>query len=221
MTEPEKSPFFPKGVEWLVESVLRFVRGSRVEIEAGAEIEIKGTLLTGGLLLTDTVWDDLRFPATGINPPGAASDPTRDTTDGRLVFSASQVNIIAIQVQMPHAWKAGSAIRPHVHWSPPDANAGNVKFEMKYKVANINYAFPGSWTTVTAIAAAGEVADKHEITGLGEIDMTGKTLSCMILMLVSRLGNDVQDTYASTIKLNEVDVHFEIDGLGSAEELIK
>lgn len=26
-------------------------------------------------------FEDLRFPAQGINPPGAVSDPTRDTND--------------------------------------------------------------------------------------------------------------------------------------------
>jgi hypothetical protein len=38
-------------------------------------------------------WEDLRFSAVGINPPGAGTDPTRDTTDGRLIFAAAATNI--------------------------------------------------------------------------------------------------------------------------------
>lgn len=175
----------------------------------------------GDIRLANTVWDDLRFPASGINPPGAASDPTVDTTDGRLVFSASLVNIIAIQAQMPHAWKEGTSLGLHLHWSPTSAGAGNVVFHSQYKVANINEAFPAEWTAESVTVAASGVSDKHQINELATIPMTGKTFSCMILILVSRLGNDLADTYAGTIKLNEVDIHYEIDALGSAQEYQK
>lgn len=182
-----------------------------------------GSVLTvgGDVTLTDTTWDDLRFRAAGINPPGAASDPTRDTSDGRLTFSATASNIIAIQAQMPHSWKEGSAIRPHVHWSPTNTNTGHVKWQMQYKIANVDEAFPGSWTTVTALDAGSGTSDMHQIAGLGEIDMTGKTLSCMILLLITRLGADVQDTYNADCKLNEVDIHYEMDTLGSDQEYTK
>jgi hypothetical protein len=171
--------------------------------------------------LTDTAWDDLRFPAAGINPPGAASDPTRDTSDGRLTFSGTLSNIIAIQAQMPHSWKEGSAIHPHVHWSPTNTNTGNVKWQMQYKVANVDEAFPADWTVVTALDAGSATSDMHQIANFGEIDMTGKTISCMILILISRLGADVQDTYNADCKLNEVDIHYEMDALGSDAEYTK
>jgi hypothetical protein len=175
----------------------------------------------GDIQLLDTAWDDLRFPAAGINPPGAASDPVRNTTDGLLEFSASQVNIIAIQAQLPHQWKEGSTLHAHAHWMPINANAGNVVWELKYKVANINEAFPAGWTTVPVTVAASGVAEKHQISNLAEIEMTGKTLSCMVLILLSRLGDNVADTYGSVVKLLEMDIHFEIDGFGSDEEFVK
>lgn len=176
---------------------------------------------TRKFLLVSPQYDDLRFPAAGINPPGAASDPTLDTSDGRWKFSATAVNTLAMQVQLPHSWREGSAIRPHVHWSPTDASAGNVKWQMQYKVANVNEAFPANWLSLSVTDAAGGVSDWHEITGLGDIDMTGMRISCMLLVLVSRLGNDVADTYAADVKLNEFDIHFEADSLGSNEEFIK
>ena len=77
---------------------------------------------TGGLLsrprekwilaLLDTylyAWEDLKFPSQGINPPGAASDPTRSTATGLLRFSGVNDNVIAGLAQMPHAWAPGTA----------------------------------------------------------------------------------------------------------------
>jgi hypothetical protein len=188
--------------------IIRPPRDLIIDIPAGHQV-----------ILANTFWDDLRFPAAGINPPGAAADPTQDTTDGRLVFSASAENIVAIQAQMPHSWKEGSTISPHIHWSPTSTHTGNVKWQMKYKIANVFEAFPAEWTTVTALQAAAGVSDTHQLTDFdGDITMTGKTLSAMILILISRLGADGADTYTGTVKLNEIDIHYEIDGFGSASE---
>lgn len=34
------------------------------------------------IIFVPPMCDDMKYPAQGINPPGAASDPTRDTNDG-------------------------------------------------------------------------------------------------------------------------------------------
>lgn len=173
----------------------------------------------GQFILNNSFWDDLRFPVAGINPPGAASDPTVDTADGRMVFSASQENIIAIQVQMPHSWKEGSYLAPHIHWSPTNTNTGNVKWQIKYKVANVNEVFPAAWTTITTLSAGAGVADTHQIASFADtIAMDNKTFSCMLLMLISRLGADGADTYNAVCKLNEVDIHYQINGFGTGDE---
>lgn len=173
----------------------------------------------GERFITHTTWDDLRFPASGINPPGAVSDPTRDTADGRLVFAGNAENIVAVQAQMPHNWKVGSGIRPHVHWSPTSSATATVQWKLQYKIANVNAAFPSEWASEIITVPPTGVTDQHEIDGFTEIAMTGKTLSCMILILLSRLGNE--DANAATVKLNEFDIHYEIDGLGSQEEYTK
>jgi len=195
--------------------------GSQIHVGAGATIKVDGTIElinSGELVLGNTCWEDLRFPATGINPPGGDADATRETTTGRLSFSASAVNIIAIQVQMPHGWKEGSTIQPHVHWSPTNTNTGNVKWQLQYKVANVNEAFPSEFTVLTQLDAGSGVADKHQISSFSGIDMTGKTFSCMILILLSRLGDDAQDTYNAACLLNEFDIHYEVRNLGTNEE---
>jgi len=65
-----------------------------------------------GFRLTDSVYDDLRFPAQGINPPGAASDPDLESTTGLLLFGTVGTETIADVAQMPHTWKEGTNIIP-------------------------------------------------------------------------------------------------------------
>ena len=47
-------------------------------------------------------WDDLRFPAQGINPIGAAGDPDRDSTTGLFLFDSGLTETLAGVSQMPH-----------------------------------------------------------------------------------------------------------------------
>jgi hypothetical protein len=166
-------------------------------------------------------WDDLRMPAIGINPPGAATDPTLDNTDGRWIFSASATNMLALQAQLPHAWVEGTLIEPHVHWSPTDTNTGNVLWRLEYKIASVYGAFPSAWTTIDALGAANGVSDQHLIADFVGIDMTGHTLSCILLIKLSRIGGDASDTYAGTAKLNYFDIHFRQNSLGSNAEYVK
>lgn len=238
------------GARDVIGGSLDVISGGELDIESGGALKLAGTQVTataaelnklsgstvtaqqinalsrfidsdGDITLLYPQWEDLRFPAAGINPPGAASDPARDTGDGRLSFSASATNIIAIQVQMPHDWLPGSAIEPHIHWSPTDNNAGNVYWRLEYKIANISEAFPGSFTPINTLAAASGTNDMHQIHDAGSISMSGKTISCMILILLSRIGGDGTDTYAGAAKLNEFDIHYQRNSFGSKQELIK
>jgi hypothetical protein len=61
MTERTKSPYFPLGVEWLIESVVRFVRGAKIVMELGSELQIEGILRVkdGGQLIIESGADVL------------------------------------------------------------------------------------------------------------------------------------------------------------------
>ena len=192
----------------------------RVAEDAVAEHLILGWSQNVGFEV-DAQSEDLRFPVSGINPPGAASDPARDTTDGRLAFSATVDNVIAIQAQMPHAWAEGTAITPHLHWSPTNTNTGNVKWRLEYKISDVDGTFPGSWTTVDILDAGDGVADQHQLASFGEIAMSDNHISCMLLIKISRLATDIQDTYNADAKLNEFDIHYLANSLGSNESVYK
>ena len=176
-------------------------------------------------------WDDLKSPATTINPPGAASDPDRETTTGLLLFGAASTELVYLLLQMPHAWKEGSAISPHVHWTKTTSAAGDVAWNLKYQILPIGKVGPGSWTDagIASSPVAGtpdnDTAWEHLLTSWTDIDMndgvSDYSLSTCILFEVSRVGGNAADTYGADARLLEFDVHYQIDSLGSEEEFSK
>lgn len=163
-------------------------------------------------------WEDLRFPAQGINPRGGGTaDPDIDTTDGMLLFDDARQEVIAGVAQMPHSWAEGSAVHAHIHWIPTDETAGNVVWKFDYEVFGNGTGPTGTYTEVPVTLAA----DGYSIDEMVEIDMTGAQVSYMILWRLSRMGADAADTYAEDVKLYELDFHYLIDSLGSEEEYSK
>ena len=124
---------------------------------ANAEQTIEALAAVGGLTVAQLRreifgddWDDLRFPASGINPPGAATDPVRITSltgyTGAFEFSGSAENLIAGVAQMPHAWKRGTAIRPHIHWTLPVGSANAVDWRLYLRVIGNPDDVAGAWS---------------------------------------------------------------------------
>lgn len=186
-----------------------------------------------------TGWDDLRVPVATTRL-GGTKDPDwaqlKDNGSGSQGvfiqwFDDTTEEEVYFEVQMPHAWKQGSDIYPHVHWVPKTTGAsGNyVKWGLEYTWANINGSFGNTTiiynditgaSTATSSGDAVMAADKHYLSALTPvIDATGKTLSSM---LCCRLFRDAgSDGYGYDAGLLEVDFHYEIDSFGSESEYIK
>lgn len=169
-------------------------------------------------------WDDLRFPVTAVNPPGQVSDPTVDVTSGLLVFAHNATNLIFIIAQMPHSWRQGSEIKPHVHWHKSTSAAGTVAWRLRYRIQDIGqvstdwidhgYAF-------TPAVSDGDTALQHAITAWDAIDLSGSTLSCIINFELTRVPANADDTYGAGARLAEFDLHYMIDSRGSRQEYVK
>lgn len=95
--------------------------GSGSAIKIGGENDYLSITNYGEIRLTGSaiVWEDLKFPASSINPPGGIGGAAVDTADtpfvGTLLFDSIATEICVGQAQMPHAWKEGSFLSPHVH----------------------------------------------------------------------------------------------------------
>ena len=172
-------------------------------------------------------WDDLRFPAQGINPPGAVSDPDLEATSGLWLFAAAGTEILMGVAQLPHAWREGSAIRPHIHWQKTTSAAGNVLWRLEYEVVNngevaaMDFGTAVSTTSVADGTPDTNTANKVLISSLGTVDMLGYRVSCLMFWKLSRIGGDAADTYGADARLIEFDIHYELDSLGSEAEYTK
>ena len=151
-------------------------------------------------------WEDLRFAAraTQVNP--ATSLPHFDWTNNGFLFDASSTETVYLVGQMPHHWVAGSNVEPHIHWMPTNTNTGDVRWQLEYKVTNIDAVESGSWTTVPVDDAGAGVAYTHQLASFGELSFAGITASAVITMKISRLG--AADTYNADALYKEFDIHY-------------
>ena len=195
-------------------------------------ISSSGTLSLHG---NATVWDDLRFSAVssklgGSKDPGFAVFKTNASGSQGVFtywFDDDAEEEIYLIAQMPHAWKAGSLISPHVHWTPAANGTGTVSWGLEYSWANVNSVFPSTSTIYGNQVLGSHVnisGSVHYLTELSAITGTSKTLSSMIVMRLFRNATGAGssgDSYANDAGLLEFDIHYEMDGLGSESEYTK
>jgi hypothetical protein len=172
---------------------------------------------------TDPVWEDLRFPAQGINPAGSAAPPSVDQTTypGTLLFAHNADNHLAGVAQMPHSWKEGSVVRPHIHWAKTDVAEGEIAWQLRYAVVGIGEVVPAYSDWVDGVTAVDheDTVDQQALTTFGDIDMTGQTVSALILW---ELRRDVsEDDVGEVVRFFELDFHYQVDSRGSRQEFVK
>lgn len=200
-----------------------------------------------------TRWDDLKVPVNSVKIGSkkdditfvpAEWDPFKEGGLALLWFDnegdVDKEQDIVFTVQMPHGWKEGSAIFPHVHWTtgrldPDNGNltdspvpgATRVTWALEYTWTKVGDVFPGS-TTITGTTVAvpnGATLDlyEHVITPIGTsgIAGTGQTLSSMLVCRLYRNSSAGSDDYSGDAGLLEIDFHYQIDSDGSNEEYIK
>lgn len=173
-------------------------------------------------------WEDLRFPATAVDPPGAIGPPSYDVTTVGYSFSASAVNRLDIVAQMPHGWKRGSNIKPHIHWKPTTNVAGNVEWNLKYAWTNSLGRQPAFTSTNTLVwvrpnqifeDGTANILHREFITGLGNIvPPSGAKESSIIKFQISRLGSNTADDYAGLALYDEFDIHYYHEKSGTDPE---
>ena len=69
-----------------------------------------------------TVWDDYRIDPVARNT-GAKAPTFGAFRDGLYAYQfddaqAASEKEVFFDVQMPHDWKQGTSVYPHVHWAP-------------------------------------------------------------------------------------------------------
>lgn len=186
-----------------------------------------GTLTLAG---NATAFEDLRVE--GMSTRVGTVAPT-DTTGFRgdanhqvRNFINTQADEVQFMVQMPHAWKGGTAstLEAHVHFMPIASSAGEqaVKFILEYYWANVNGQFPASpGTYPMTYTWTGDKQWYHCIAdGSGGIALTDGALSAIPKCRLYR-DNTVTNNLAAAVTFLYFDIHYEVDQFGSSSEYIK
>ncbi len=169
-------------------------------------------------------WEDLRVPVNAVKlgptfPPGWITFNGGDLLV--LGFDDARDENIYFTVQLPHAYRQGTDLLCHIHWSPITTNGGDVFWEIEYQWANVGATFPAS-TVVGLVDAADGTAWKHQIHGITTITGAGKAISSMLVCRLSRqAGTEATDTHSGDAALLEIDFHFQVDAPGSRKETVK
>lgn len=214
---------------------LRSAANFRTDLGLGTTDAVTfGVVTAAGLLLSDTVWDDLRISSGGFEIAGT-SDPTQvdwqpGGSGGTLkVWEFDKNDQVFVSAQMPHKYKPDTNLQVHVHWTPREYGVAQRNNTVGWKVditaANYNAAFPATTTLDLSHAVPADCPDHaHLITSSATFTVpSGFKESGMVLMRVYRSDTGTDDTWSETLTgrlpiLLEVDIHFQINKLGSSNE---
>lgn len=178
-----------------------------------------------------TGWDDLRIVPSAFDFAGNA-DPTQKVWQpggsgaSFRVWEFAPSDEAFFTCQLPHGYKEGSALKPHIHWTPAErglAETGKtVNWRLDVSVASVAGVF-GPSVTVALTDTCGGVNHKHEMSASGEISGAGLTVSAMLVCRIYRLAGDTwaTNTGGNCPVLLEMDFHYQFDTAGSTDETHK
>lgn len=200
-----------------VEQWIRIATGS-VKYDTASNLVV----FDQNIIFSDSVeiYDDLKVPVNSLKIQGANNQPlwaNITSLTGNLAayhFDPDQMQQLFFAVQIPHRYKPGTSLYPHIHWIPETSGSGNVVWGIEYTWTNIGSVF-GSTSSIsgTGAVATGE-QNKHKMTNLTSIDGTGKEESSMVICRMFRDAVNGSDTYPGNAILLEVDFHFRVNKLG-------
>jgi hypothetical protein len=165
-----------------------------------------------------TVFDDLTFDLTS-GKQGALDKPDFNYTEGGYAFPQNDTDeILYLTKQMPHNWKEGSTVEPHLHFR--QTSSSWPVFKIDYRWYNVGDVIPAGWTTLTfdtpivsyVTGTIHQIADSS-----GTVSGVGKTVSSMFQVKLYRDDNVVTGDVVAL----QFDLHYEIDSLGSRDEYVK
>lgn len=181
-----------------------------VQIDNNGELSLNGNA---------TVFKDLNVSGSALGTgPSAPTKVALNSTNIRgYSFNGTAItDELHGSFEIPHEYKEGSAIYPHLHWRTTTANAGNVKWQLEYSWLAAESIITGS-TTISAIDPATGIAWQEIISTFPAISGTGKLIQGKFEFRLFRDPTDIADTYADGAYLCDIGFHYEVDAIGSKQ----
>lgn len=210
-----------------------YVSAQNVKVNSNFVIEADGTFRMDG---NATVWDDLMVYPDATSK-GSSFPPTwkifkknsENNSQGVYLwsFSSSSEQELYFTAQIPHSYKVGTSLYPHVHWTTSSETPGrsNVVWGLEYSVIAIGGHFPYT-TTIRATSVIAGITNitssgQHLISAFSSIPGTDLGISTVITCRLFREVNNSGDTFGNEVGLLGFDIHYEKDTEGSRSEFIK
>lgn len=161
-------------------------------------------------------WDDylseFQLRGSGVN------DPSWATLFGNmqgLVFSASSMQQVWTDTHVLHDYALGTAMYPHIHWTPTTTATGTVRWGIEYTIAKGHgqQAFNTTTTTIfvehTISTASQWVHFVTEVSEGNAIPGTNLEPDSVIKCRVFRDAANANDTYPGTVHAWQMDMHYQ------------
>lgn len=178
--------------------------------------------------LTPTNWVDSMVPALGITPGSTAPALATFQGGGLKVygFNSNQDDEGLFTLQLNHNYKEGTTLKPHVHWAPataPSGTATNIVWGVEYSVKQPGGTFGAPSTIYVTNDITGIAQWSHQVAGLPDISGSGLTISPVLVGRVIRVSNTMEGAtrYDADAMFLGLDVHYQVDTIGSASEWTK
>lgn len=229
-----KLTFFIAGIQFLIGLSFQ-ANAQEVKINSNLVVESDGTLRMDG---NATVWDDLMVYPDATSKGGSKA-PVWGGSSGAFKKNGSSQGVfiwmfhktteqeVYFTVQLPHSYKVGTALYPHVHWTTAigTPTRTNVVWGLEYSVIAIGGSFPNT-STLTGNSVISPIATisgigQHLITSLGSISGTNLGISTVIACRLYRDATNSIDAFDEEVGLLGFDIHYEKDTQGSREEFVK
>ena len=176
-------------------------------------------------------WDDIQPYYIGGQGPSVAADAQYGSTGfywKRMTDNHGKNEELQYGFQLPHRWLEGSDVHFHLHIVPSaNGSPGNedVVIRVKYQWVNIGGTYSTTTNTEfnTTFRVGAADANKGIIWAPTELSGAGKTISSDLMIIVARQSQteSATDNYTGDIYIRFVDLHVQINGFGSDEELTK
>lgn len=158
-------------------------------------------------------------------PAGGPQDPSLENFDpipNMKLYGfkdGNETNELFCIFEVPHEYKPGTELRPHIHWTPNDDQGGVVKWQLCYSIGDNGVPFQAG-TTIAALSSAlgrDTYNSKEFDPPIPASNITGGTI---IVCRLFRDATDPDDNYPGIAKLLTIGLHYQSEKLGSTSVFV-
>lgn len=210
---------FQFGLEWSTIDFDGFWIGDSIvyyRTDLSSQTLTENLIIRDDLVLDNPMWDDIIIYASNLR--AGASPPTfalfYDSIYGTK-FDDGATQILYGAFEMPHTYKEGTDLYPHLHWTPSTTNTGTCVFTLAYTICGVNEIFDHeAYKTFTQ--TGGGILQKHQLVS-SNTPISGSGLKIGDICVFSLTRNGSTDSLVGDAFLHSFGIHYQVDTMGSRQ----